>query len=600
MTALRAIQETAKQFAQAISRVLQVDVEIVDETLFRVAGTGGFAKRTGRQMDEASGAYRKVLALGQPLIIREPGFAEICRDCPCWQNCDEVFEMSTPIMLDGAAVGVIGFVCFTEEQKEHILGNFDVFFDFLNQMGDMLGAKIKESRELLKTQSVAELLACILNRVDEGVLLLDRENRITRCNKAACEILELSTECAGNCDEVQPADVEALPPVTLRPSSQAILQYMEYSLDIGERTFQVAGVEHSLNFESCARVFVFQDARVMHQNAYRLTARTDRVGLDVFVGDSEAMRMLRQDVKRFANASDTILIVGESGTGKELVARALHDESARSGEVFVALNCSAIPETLFESELFGYAGGAFTGADPRGRMGKFEQAQGGTLFLDEIGEFPLNLQPKLLRVLEQREVTRIGGASPVPVSVRIIAATNRDLEKMVTDGMFRQDLFYRLNVLPIQVPSLRERGRDVFLLARHFLERSCSELGKTILTVREEFWQAVMARRWPGNVRELQNAMKYVANVADSPCAVTAAMLPRRPASEAATITTFHLPTIEKEIIRRALAPYGGLRASRQEKELVAGELGIGIATLYRKIKELQQDDPARGREPAA
>lgn len=590
MTLLRELQETANQFAQVISRVLQVDVEIVDETLFRVAGTGEFAKRTGKQMNEASGAYRKVLALGQPIIIREPGFAEICRDCPCWQNCDEVFEMSSPIMLDGATVGVIGFVCFTEEQKEHILGNFDVFFDFLKQMGDMLGAKIKESRELLKSQSVAELLECILNRVDEGVLLLDRENRITRCNKAACEILELPTERTPGGGEVQAANVQDLPPVTLRPSLQTILHCKEYELDIGNKTFPVAGVEHPLNFESCASVFVFQDVQALRQNAYRLTAQTDRVGLDVFVGESDAMRTLKKSIERFADTPDTTLIIGESGTGKELVARALHDGSSRAGEVFMALNCSAIPETLFESELFGYAGGAFTGADRRGRMGKFEQAQGGTLFLDEIGEFPLNLQPKLLRVLEQREVTRIGAVAPVPVNVRIIAATNRDLEKMVAEGMFRQDLFYRLNVLPIPVPPLRERDRDVFLLARYFLERYCSELGKTILTVREEFWRTVMARRWPGNVRELQNAMKYVANVADSPCTVTPAMLPRRPESEAATITTLHLPSIEKQIIRQALAPYGGIKASRQDKEAVAEQLGIGIATLYRKIKELQQE----------
>lgn len=590
MTALREIQDSAELFAQAISRVLQVDVEIVDETLFRVAGTGEFAKRAGRQMNEASGAYRKVLALGQPLIIREPGFAEICRDCPCWQNCDEVFEMSTPIMVGGGAVGVIGFVCFTEKQKEHILGNFDVFFDFLKQMGDLLGAKVKESRELLKSQAVAELLECILNRVDEGVLLLDEAGHITRCNKAACDILELPTEASPDGGEVPAADILTLPPVALRPTPQNLLHYSGYDLELQNRIFKVVGVEHPLHFDACARVFVFQDARVLHQNAYRLTAQADRLGQEVFVGESEAVQTLKQAVKRFANTADTTLIIGESGTGKELVARALHDESSRAGEVFVTLNCSAIPETLLESELFGYTGGAFTGADPKGRKGKFEQAQDGTIFLDEIGELPLHLQPKLLRALEQREITRIGAPRPVPVNVRIIAATNRNLEKMVAEGLFRQDLFYRLNVLPIHVPPLRERGRDVFLLARYFLERYCSELGKTLLTVRDDFLQAVGARRWPGNVRELQNIMKYVANVADSPCTITASMLPKRGReAEAATITTLHLPTIERQIIRRALAPYGGLKASRQEKELVAAQLGIGIATLYRKIKEQQE-----------
>jgi transcriptional regulator with PAS, ATPase and Fis domain len=508
--------------------------------------------------------------------------------------------MSTPILASGAAIGVIGFVCFTEAQKEHILGNFDVFFDFLKQMADLLGLKVKESRELLESQAVAELLECILNRVDEGVLLLDEDGRITRCNKAACDILELPTEKSPGGEDLLPSDLRSLPPVALRPTSRALLHYNGYELALDGRIYQVAGVEHPLHFDACARVFVFQDARVLHRNAYRLTAQADRLGQEVFVGESQAVQTLKQTVKRFASTADTTLIIGESGTGKELVARALHGESPRSGEVFVALDCSAIPETLLESELFGYAGGAFTGADPKGRMGKFEQARGGTIFLDEIGEMPLHLQPKLLRVLEQREITRIGAPRPVPVNVRIIAATNRDLEKMVAEGLFRQDFFYRLNVLPIHVPPLRERGRDVFLLARYFLERYCSELGKTILTVRDDFLQAVAARRWPGNVRELQNVMKYVANVADSPCTITASILPGRGReAEAATITTLHLPTIEKQIIRRALAPYGGAKASRQEKELVAAQLGMGIATLYRKIREQQGGTPPDGNAEA-
>ena len=425
--------------------------------------------------------------------------------------------------------------------------------------------------------------------MDEGVLLLDQTGRITRCNKAACEILELPTKRSSNYGEVQAADLEALPPVSLRPVAQDVLHYKRYELGIGEKTFQVAGVEHPLNFVG-ARVFVFQDSQVMRQNAYRLTAQTDRVGLDVFMGESEAMLLLKRTIKRFTHTVDTTLIIGESGTGKELVARALHDGSARSDQVFVALNCSAIPETLLESELFGYAKGAFTGADHRGRMGKFEQAQGGTIFLDEIGDFPLHLQPKLLRVLEQRNVTKVGSLTATLVDVRIIAATNRNLEEMLANGLFREDLYYRLNVLPIYVPSLRERGRDIFLLARHFLERHCAELGKIILTVRDDFWQAVAARRWPGNVRELQNVMKYVANVADSPCVVTAAMLPQRGQNAKIATGTLHLPTIEKQVIRRALAPYGGLKATRQEKEMVAAQLGIGIATLYRKIKEEQQE----------
>ena len=589
MGGLRSIQEAVAKFAGVISRVLQVDVEIVDDTLFRVAGTGRFADRSGAPMDAASVVYRRVIEQGRPLIIEEPGFADICRQCPCWGNCEETFEMSTPVILDGAVVGVIGFVCFNEEQKRHIMDSREVFFDFLAQMGDLLAAKVRESRELMKSKAVVDLLESIVNRVDDGVLLLDAKNGIVRCNSAACRILDLPE------DEVRSEGMHAparktLPPVVLRPVSQGMLHYDGYELVLGKETFQVVGREHELNLGDCARAFVFHDAQAMHKNAWRLTSMAERVGLDVFVGDSEPMQGLKAQIRNFAATSATTLVVGESGTGKELVARALHDESDRAGDVFVAVNCSAIPETLLESELFGYVGGAFTGADPRGRMGRFEQAHGGTLFLDEIGDLALHLQPKLLRVLEQREVTRVGAQHPTPVDIRIIAATNRNLEKMVAEGMFRGDLFYRLSVLPIAVPPLRERGRDALLLARHFLERCFERLDKSILAVRDCFWRAVGGYHWPGNVRELQNVMEYVANVAVSPCVITEAMLPTKVTRPEATIisSTLHLPTIERRIIEKALAPYGGHRAGREEKEMAAERLGIGIATLYRKLKRYE------------
>lgn len=590
MAGLKSIQEAVAKFATVISRVLQVDVEIVDDTLFRVAGTGRFAERTGAPMDAASVVYRKVIEQGRPLSIENPGFAEICRECPCWGNCEESFEMSTPVILDGKVVGVIGFVCFNEEQKRHILDNYEVFFDFLAQMGDMLAAKVRESRELVKSKAVGDLLESIVNRVDEGVLLLDARGAVIRCNNAACQILDLQPDRASPGGMLAPT-ARTLPPVALKPVSSGMLHYDGYELVLGDKSFQVVGREHEINLGDCARAFVFHDAQAMHKNAWRLTGMTDRVGLDVFVGDSEPMQELKRQIRTFAPTSATTLVVGESGTGKELVARALHDESDRAGDVFVAVNCSAIPETLLESELFGYVGGAFTGADPRGRMGRFEQAHGGTLFLDEIGDFALHLQPRLLRVLEQREVTRVGAQHPTPVDIRIIAATNRNLEKMVAEGMFREDLYYRLSVLPIAVPPLRERGKDPLLLARHFLERCFERLGKSILAVRDSFWEAVGAYHWPGNVRELQNVMEYVANVAESPSVVTSAMLPAKVTSREETVisSTLHLPTIERRIIEKALAPYGGARAGREEKELVAGRLGIGIATLYRRLREYEE-----------
>ncbi|MGO0123529.1 sigma-54-dependent transcriptional regulator [Desulfothermobacter acidiphilus] len=222
------------------------------------------------------------------------------------------------------------------------------------------------------------------------------------------------------------------------------------------------------------------------------------------LGRSPAMIEVFKEIGKFADTDYTVLIMGETGTGKELVAGALHRNSRRRQGPFVRINCAAIPENLLESELFGYEKGAFTGATSR-KLGKFELAEGGTLFLDEIGEFPLTMQPKLLRVLQEKEFERVGGTKTVRVDVRIIAATNQDLERMVKEGSFREDLYYRLNVVTIRVPPLRERKEDISLLAEHFLRQAASRLGKPVQGFSSEALAILHSYDWPGNVRELRN-----------------------------------------------------------------------------------------------
>ncbi len=228
---------------------------------------------------------------------------------------------------------------------------------------------------------------------------------------------------------------------------------------------------------------------------------------DALLGRSRPMQELYKAIGRVAATDSTVLIQGESGTGKELVARALFQHSTRADKPFVVVNCVAIPESLLESELFGYEKGAFTGANSR-RIGKIEQADGGTIFLDEIGDMPLAIQAKMLRLLQERSVERIGGRTPLPVDVRILAATNRDLAQAVSQGRFREDLFYRLNVVPIHLPPLRERSEDVPVLADYFLARVTRELGVRNPGITPEAYELLTAHPWPGNVRELANAME--------------------------------------------------------------------------------------------
>ncbi len=229
--------------------------------------------------------------------------------------------------------------------------------------------------------------------------------------------------------------------------------------------------------------------------------------LDNIIGSSSAMERLKQTVRTVASTASTVLIHGESGTGKELVARAVHICSPRASDPFVSVNCGAFPETLLESELFGYLKGAFTGAN-QNKRGLFEVAGGGTIFLDEISEMTLAMQVKLLRVLQERTVRPVGGTSEIPIDVRVVAATNRDLDKAVAENLFREDLYYRLNVIPIRVPNLRERREDIPLLANHFLKKYAAAARRSILRVNQGSLDALCGYEWPGNVRQLENTIE--------------------------------------------------------------------------------------------
>jgi two-component system response regulator PilR (NtrC family) len=243
------------------------------------------------------------------------------------------------------------------------------------------------------------------------------------------------------------------------------------------------------------------------QNKVYRRESASRNSLDKIIGSSAAVDKLKQTIRTIAPTNSTVVVHGESGTGKELVARALHECSPRADEPFVSINCGAFPETLLESELFGYVKGAFTGANSN-REGLFEAATGGTLFLDEIGEMSVAMQVKLLRVLQEMKVRPVGGAEEVPIDVRVIAATNRDLQKMVEEKSFREDLFYRISVIPIEVPPLRQRRDDIPLLANHFLKKFAPIVGREISRIERSSLERMIGYEWPGNVRQLENAME--------------------------------------------------------------------------------------------
>lgn len=245
-----------------------------------------------------------------------------------------------------------------------------------------------------------------------------------------------------------------------------------------------------------------------------IEVQSSKYSLDNILGHGNAIKTLKDDIVKVARVKQTVLITGESGVGKELIAHSIHNCSDRFDRMFVRVNCAAIPENLFESEFFGYVGGSFSGASKTGKLGKFELANNGTLFLDEIGELPLFMQSKLLRVLQEREITRVGGDKNIPVDVRVVAATNRNLKKMVQDGEFREDLYYRLNILNVKAPSLREHMEDVPELIEHFLDELQRENGKR-KTFSKEAFDVLCQYNWPGNVRELNNTISKLYYMSD-------------------------------------------------------------------------------------
>jgi two-component system, NtrC family, response regulator AtoC len=358
--------------------------------------------------------------------------------------------------------------------------------------------------------------------------------------------------------------------------------------DFVTKPFQFDELRHALDG-------AIEQRRLKSENAWLREQLQQRYSFEGIVGRSRAMRDLFQTLETVARTASTILISGETGTGKEVVARAIHHASPRRGHRFVALNCSAIPENLLEAEIFGHVRGAFTGAIGT-RQGRLEQAHRGTLFLDEVGTMGMPLQMKLLRVLQEREFERVGDNQTIKVDVRVIAATNADLGRMVAEGGFREDLYYRLNVIPVTLPPLRDRREDIPLLVQHFLQKFCNEAGRPVMTVSQAAMRPLMTYAWPGNVRQLENAMERAVALSGSRTQIEIGDLPPdiQQASEPGDlIPGLALPDdgldfdafisrIEHEVIRRALERTGGNKAA------AASVLNLKRTTLVEKLKRLE------------
>lgn len=585
VTSLQSIEAALESHATIIAKVTGIDVEIVDANLIRVAGTGHYAQGVGQSLARAGEVYSEVMRSNTTIFINNPRHHSICMRCPDRAHCTETLSISTPIVHGESVLGVIGLICFNTEERERILASRDSYIQFITLLAEALSHQLEERSQLDNASRLLNLMLQVVHANNQGIIVLDSRQRITYANALAREQLHM-------------ADLPAQP-VTLQGTGDTVSDYDEFELCLPDgKEHRIIGQHVSLQstLTSHASVLVFDLPSRLALRLGNFTANSDS-GLKVLVGTSAKLTTLKKAIRNVAQSSSTVLITGESGTGKELVARAIHQESPRRDSPFVAINCGGIPDTLLESELFGYVGGAFTGASRKGHMGKFELAQDGVIFLDEISNMPLYLQVKILRVLQERTITRLGSNRDIKVDIRIIAASNQDLRACIAQKTFRADLFYRLNVIPLETPPLRERAEDIPILAEHFLRKYCALFNKNIPTISATILDILTAYPWPGNVRELEHVLEYAVNMMPEHGVLRREHLPRQfaapsvqPASASepsptvpAQAGTAIIPMreLEKQAINQALAVYAH---DPQCKVKAAKALGISLATLYRKL----------------
>ena len=589
---LQKILSNVQLICEAIASVVNIDVTIVDKDRVRLAGTGSYRDSIGEVVGVNS-AFNYALKEGVGFIIENPGEHQACLNCDCKDKCDEHAEVCCPIRLDGETIGVIGLIAFKEAQRAALIENQENLLSFLDRMADLISSKLKEHESHESLELLAKELEVVVDSLDTSLIAIDAVGNVLRVNRKFQK--QFGTKAVTHLKELF-GHAQWQQIVLMKEGSKN--HY--YTFPNGLRgVYDVALIKVHQTIKGF--IITIKSMEEVMNTVNDMMLDTVTTGFDFIIGGSEALLSAKGLAKKVASSASTVLILGESGTGKELFARAIHHSSQRNQMPFVAINCAAIPDHLLESELFGYEEGAFTGAKRGGKPGKFQLANKGTLFLDEIGDMPLHLQAKLLRALQEKRIDQLGGDKPIDVDVRVIAATHADLEEKVLEGSFRQDLYYRLNVIPIHVPPLRDRKDDLLLTARYLVEKWCGKLEKTIPTMSEDFIEVMKSHDWPGNVRELENAIEYAVNVCDDDV-LEMRHLPKRIAvgheqrsisisntsNTSKTIRPSDIRSIsqlEEEAIRSAMTLYG---RSGEALEEVAKVLGISRATLYRKIKTYQ------------
>ncbi|MEY8369309.1 sigma 54-interacting transcriptional regulator [Anaerovoracaceae bacterium 42-11] len=581
MMELAGIRPYVEKMAYIMSIILEMDVIISDSHL-QVVGDWEHKGTVSSEMEclKTDSVISKAIRENRIVIYNDAKKESAgCLSCSKRSSCRTETIIACPLSYKDEVIGGMGIYSQEKQQKDKLITQKDPMVDFIDRMGELLINQLEKETVNVETLAENQKMNRIVESLDFALASIDEDNRILYYN-------ERFRRLVGKSGSLKERNISEL----LDGFTAGGRKEKTSRIFLGGKNCQV---EYEMTYSPVLIEGQYTGALIYLKEAAELLARANELlepvkqgAFDEIIGSSPQIIKAKEDTENFARSFSNILIQGESGTGKELFAAAIHNASRCAKGPFVAVNCAAIPDNLLESELFGYEEGAFTGAAKGGRAGKFEIANKGTLFLDEIGELPIHLQPKLLRALQERKIQRVGSSRSIDIDIRIIAATNRDLAAMMETGEFREDLYYRLNVIPIRVPALRERKEDILMLAEYFLRMYREMLEKNeILGFDGESSALLQAYDWPGNVRELQNAVEYAVNKC-SGNQITLEDIPGRirehfkPGTEPVP-----LKQMEKEAILNALAWFGNTPAG---KEAAAEAMGISRATMYRKLKEYE------------
>jgi sigma-54 dependent transcriptional regulator, acetoin dehydrogenase operon transcriptional activator AcoR len=585
---LKSVQDYIQRVADAFAAVLDFEVAIVDENLEVIAGTGQYRDQIGIIYGSGSISYQ-LQCTQKSFLVSDPSKCKLCQNCERIKTCKVLAGLLCPIKLGDKIIGSVSLYAFNETQKEKLLKDFPKLETFLRHLVELISGKINEMALYKQSKQAAEQFNTLINSVREGIVAVDYDGKITHINRSAESLLKVQASTL-NGRSVEEVFTGINMGTLLKMTKPYVEQDIFYKTSQQTSHFMSTITEVKCSGEVSGFVISLRSIGEMRKMVGHIMREERKYTFDGILGQSTSITELKTKMCRIATTESTVLITGESGTGKELFARAIHEESLRKKSPFIAVNCGAIPESLLESELFGYEEGAFTGARRTGKLGKFELANGGTILLDEIGDMPLHLQVKLLRVLQDYTIERVGGTKPIIIDVRIIAATNRNLEEMILSNQFRSDLFYRLSVIPFHIPPLRERKEDLELLIHYFIKKYNLLLEKHIQRYTNEALRRMLEYPWPGNVRELENAIEYSANVCPDN-EIDLSYLPDRITKyvSAAPSTRQNeqiqsIADLERNALIEAISRFGpGSRA----KEKAARSLGMSRSTLYRKLKEM-------------